>query len=357
MMRKVCAALLVGLLGLAATAMGDGVTLKNGDRLTGKVTGADDKQLTLKTDYAGEVSVPWSNVEEVSTQKPVYVLTVKKQSVGGTISLEGTNLVVHTASQGAVTVPLADVSLLRPAEGQDEFEKMLHPGLAHDWKGAVNLGFAMARGNSNTTNLNLAGNADRKTLADEFVISESSVYTTSAATATGGAGGVTADAILGEVRYQRDITPRMFSSASGDFTHDALQDLVLRSIYTGGLGWHAIKNPETTLDVLSGLNYTRESYSNSIKVDRNLAAVTLSELLTKKVNKGTLLTQDFNFYPDLSNPGEYRFALDAAATTKINSWLGWQISISDRYVTNPPIPGTTSNEFILSTGVSLSFMH
>lgn len=355
---------LMVLLGWASAAWGDSVTLKNGDRLTGTITGTDGKQLTLKTDYAGDLNVPWTNVQEVTTQKPVYVITTKKQMVSGTISIEGANLIVHTASQGAVTVPLADVAALRSGEEQDAYEKTLHPGLDRDWKGGANLGYAMARGNSDTTSLNIAVNADRKTLSDEITIYESSVYTTNGATAAGGPTGVTADAILGGVKYARNVTPRFFAFASGDFTHDALQDLVLRSIYTGGAGWHAINNPNTTFDLLAGVNYTRETYSSGaavgapgVSVARNLPGITLGEILMHKLGGSTTLTEDFNFYPDLSDLGEYRFALDAGAVTKIKKWLGWQITVSDRYVTNPPIVGTKSNDFILSTGLNFSFAH
>lgn len=356
--------LLAVLLACAPLTMGDSVTLKNGDRLTGTVTGTDGKQLTMNAADAGVVNVAWSNVQEVATEKPVYVVTAKKQTVSGTISLEGTNLVVHTAAQGAVTVPLGQVTIIRSAEAQDAYEKGLHPSLARDWKGGVNVGYAMARGNSNTTSLNVAVNAGRKTLSDNVTVYESSVYTTNGATVAGGPTGVTADAILGGVRYERNFTKRAFAFAGGDFTHDALQDLVLRSIYTGGAGWHAIVNPKTTLDLLGGVNYTRETYSStaaagtpSVSVARNLPGITAGEVLMRKLGANTTLTEDFNFYPDLSDLSEYRFALDARAVTKIKSWLGWQISVSDRYVTNPPIIGTKSNDFILSTGLNFSFAH
>jgi putative salt-induced outer membrane protein YdiY len=66
---------------------------------------------------------------------------------------------------------------------------------------------------------------------------------------------------MGGIKYDRNFTKRLFGFGSGDFTHDELQGLNLRSIYTGGLGWHWINTPNTTLDLLGGINYTRETYS------------------------------------------------------------------------------------------------
>ena len=48
---------------------------------------------------------------------------------------------------------------------------------------------------------------------------------------------------------------------------------------------------------------------------------------------------------------------DAASVTKINKWLGLQLAISDRYVSNPPIVGTKSNDVIFSTGINFAFAH
>ena len=229
----------------------------------------------------------------------------------------------------------------------------------------MNIGLALARGNSDTTNLNTGLNADRKTLSDEIKVYTSSIYTTNGATTSGGPGGVTADAFLGGARYDRNLTPRIFVFGSGDFTHDALQNLDLRSIYSGGLGWHAINRPNTTFDLLGGVNYTRETYSsgatvgspNGTNVGRNLPGLTAGEDFTHKFGPSTTFTEHFDFYPDLSDIGQYRFALDSGLVTKINKWLGWQTTFSDRYVTDPPILGTKSNDVIFATGLNIAFSH
>jgi putative salt-induced outer membrane protein YdiY len=259
-------------------------------------------------------------------------------------------------------VALADVKQIRSQAGETAYEKSLHPPLYDAWKLGVNFGFALARGNSNTTTLNTGFNADRKTMDDEITLYESSVYTTS--NVPGVSSGVTANEVLGGAKYDRNITKDMFAFVSGDFTHDALQDLILQQIYTAGLGWHAIDTPGTTLDVLAGLNYTRASYSAGLTstgattgVDQNLAGVTMGEDFMHKFNKVATATEQFYFYPDLSNTGQYRFSLDSALNTKINTWLAWQVAFSDRYITNPPILGTKSNDAIFTTGLNITFNH
>ena len=352
-------ALLFVFLAAVSASMADSVTLRNGDHLSGTIVTSDGKDVTLKTDYAGEVKISWSAVKEVASDKPLFVVTGDK-TVNGVISTDGTNLIVHSASSGEVQVPFGKITVVRPADQQAAYEKTLHPSLAQGWKGGVTIGLAIARGNSDTTSLSSGFTADRKTLNDELTIYESSIYTSNG----GVNSGTTANSILGGIKYDRNFSKRLFGFVSGDFTHDELQGLNLRSIYSGGLGWHWINNPNTTLDILGGINYTRETYSSSttatttgVNVNRNLPGITTGEVFMHKFGKSTVVTQDFYFYPDLSSIDQYRFSVDFASVTKINKWLAWQFSLSDRYVTDPPIVGTKTNDVILSTGLNVSFAH
>jgi putative salt-induced outer membrane protein len=151
---------------------------------------------------------------------------------------------------------------------------------------------------------------------------------------------------------------------------NALQELDLRGVYGGGLGYHAIKSDNTVLDFLAGLNYTHETYSNgalivpatvpptftSYGVTNKFAALTLGEELMHKAGKTTVITEKLYFFPDLSDTGEYRATFDFGTVTKISKWLGWQNQFSDIYVSNPPV-GTKKNDLILTTGLNFSFTH
>lgn len=87
---------------------------------------------------------------------------------------------------------------------------------------------------------------------------------------------------------------------------------------------------------------------------RARCGVTAGEDFMRQFGKITTLTEQFYFYPDLTNTGQYRFAFDVGLATKINKWLGWQTTASDRFLSDP-IPGTLRNDLILTTGVNLSF--
>ena len=149
-------------------------------------------------------------------------------------------------------------------------------------------------------------------------------------------------------------------------THDVLQHLSLQSIYTLGLGFHVLAKPNTTLNLLGGLNYTRETYGSEAvvpgvppgtRLTRDLAAATVGDDFVRRFGPSVTLNEHFEFYPDFSDPGQYRFALDSSAATKVRKWVAWQITVSDRFVSDPPALGTKRNDFILSTGLNFTFAH
>lgn len=349
-------AMMMLLLLTPVAAVADTIVLQNGDHVTGTFVSADGKTMAIKTPYEGQISLDWANVSQIVVTGPVYV-TSGQRMLNGTISKVSDTLVVHT-STGDVTVPLAQVTAVRSQEEQNAYEDSLHPPFTRNWAGGAALGLTLARGNSDTTNLTTSFTLGRKTLNDLIALSESSVYTTSTPAAT-----VSADAIIGTALYHRNLSKNLFAFVSADFVHDQLQGLNLRQIYSAGLGRNLINSPNTTLDVEAGLNYTRESYSGTatlapgLTINRNLVAITTGEDFTHRFSKVTSLDEHFFFYPDLSNPGQYRFTLTTDANTRISSWLSWQISLNDLYVSNPPIPGTKSNDVILSTGLAVTFHH
>jgi putative salt-induced outer membrane protein len=347
--RLVLALASVALFSLLSSA--DQITLKNGDRLTGTVTKADDKTLVLKTDAMGEVTIQRSSIDSITSESPLHVATKEGKTVVGPVNTSDGNLAVTTTSGEIVSVPQAEVTTLRNDQEQAAYDKTLHPTLLQGWNGGANIGFALTRGNSETKNLALAFTADRKTLHDEITMYANTVYSTN--DAAGATPSVTANVTQGGARYDRNFTKVLFGFGSADFQSDALQALNLRSVLGGGLGLHVINTSRTTFDLLGGLNYTRENY---VDLNRNFAALTLGEEFTRKLGAGTVLTEKGYFFPDLSETGQYRGTFNFGTVTKLGKWLGWQNSFGDIYVTNPPA-GKKDNDLLLTTGLNFSFTH
>jgi putative salt-induced outer membrane protein YdiY len=354
------------MLALSAALFADQVTLKNGDRLTGTVVKSDGTTLVLHTDAAGDVTIQFATIQEIKTDQELHVSAKGGKSAVGPVTTTDGKIEIATKTNGTVEVPKDDVTIIRNDAEQLAYDKSLHPGLAHGWTGGANVGFSIARGNSETENLALAINAVHPTLNDKITLYLSSIDTQNDLATPS----TVANLVQGGLRYDRNLNPRVFAFAAGDFMSNALQFLDLRQVYTGGFGYHAIKSDPTTFDILAGINYTHETYSNgplnvpatippsyvSYGVTNKFAALTLGEEFDHKFGKSTVMTENAYFFPDLQNTSDYRATFNFGTVTKISKWLGWQNQFGDIYVSNPPI-GAKSNDLILTTGLNFSFTH
>src|SRR5580704_53766 len=243
-------------------AFADQITSKNGDHLTGTVVKSDGKTVVLHTEFAGDVTVQFAAITQITTDKALHVALKNGQTVVGAITTSDGKLEVTPKTGGPVETPADSIVAIRNDADQLAYEKSLHPGLLEGWKGAANVGFSFTRGNSQTENLALAFNAARATSTDKLSLYTNAVYGTNQLATPS----TTANTEAGGIRYDHNINPRMFGFVGADFTSNALQDLNLRSVGSVGFGFHAIKSDQTTLDFLAGGNFTDENYTETIIV-------------------------------------------------------------------------------------------
>src|SRR5690242_14652121 len=145
-MGKLCLSLLL-LCCCCAMLNAEQVTLKNGDRITGAIVSLDSKKLTVKTEYAGVITIDWDSVAQFTSAQPMVVTRTDKQTVSGPVTAQESSVVV-TAPAGPQTIPQADVAFIRSPADQAAYEKSLHPGPLEGWSGGGTFGVALARGNS-----------------------------------------------------------------------------------------------------------------------------------------------------------------------------------------------------------------
>lgn len=331
----------------AAGLRAEEVSLKNGDHLSGAIVSMDGKKLVLKTTYAGDVSIDWAEVSQFSSDKqPLVVTKANKQLMSGTVTAEGSDLLVAT-TQGVQRVPRADVATMRSPVDQAAYEKSLHPGMLEGWTGGGSFGLALARGNSQTTNLALGFDSTRKTAKDAWVLKATSIYSSDAKL-----GATTANSLGGLIRYDRNLTKRWFAYGAFAGMYDELQNLDYRIMPGAGLGFHAIASPATTLDLLGGLGYTRESYSNG--VTNNLLTAILGDEFTHKLGPSTSITQSLYYLPSLNDTSNYRVNFTFGIATKLHRWLTANANFVDQYISQPVL-GNKKNDVIFTTGLGFTF--
>jgi putative salt-induced outer membrane protein YdiY len=329
----------------------DQIAMKNGDRLTGAIVKFDGKALTVKSDYAGDLTIKWDAVSGVTSTQPLNIGLKDGQVVVGTVITQNDSFAVRTVSSGTVSAPIASVTFIRSKDEEAAYEaneaRYKNPRLIDLWTAHLALGFAKATGNSKTTNLSVNATAVRETTLDKTSVYFTSIYANST---TDGVASTTANAQRGGFSYQLNITPRLFGFGGADFESDEFQSLDLRFVPGGGLGYHVIKNASSTFDIFGGGTLDKEYYYHN--VTRSYGEAQVGEDYLYKMSKSTTLHERVVLYPNLSDTGQLRLNFDASSDTKLRKWLAWQVSISDRYISNP-LPRNLRNDLIITTGVNL----
>jgi len=344
----------------AVSAMADQVTLKNGDRLTGAIVKSDAKTLLIKTEFAGDVNVQWDAVSAIVSSQPLHLALKDGQTIVGTVNQADNKVEVATKETGPVTASKDAVTAVRNDAEQkaydEQIERLRHPHLTDFWSGLLDTGLSLTRGNSESLTYSLAGKAARVTERDKLTVYTNAIYAKSTANDVSS---TTAHAIRGGIRGDLNVSEKLFVFAFTDFEYDAFQHLDLRNVIGGGMGYHVIKSARTTFDVFGGGSFDQEYFSPNpptepTSVTRKSGEIVAGEELNTKVNSRTTLSERFSIYPNVSDLGQYRYQFDVSAATKLKNWLSWQITFSDRFLSNP-LPGLKQNDLLLSSGIRLTF--
>jgi putative salt-induced outer membrane protein YdiY len=219
-------ALAAALVLCAAAAHADTVTLRNGDRLSGKVLHKSGDVLTFQTSYAGKVKIRWSEVRSITTDAPLDVM------------LEGDSepkrIVLSPDS-----VETSRIAYLNPRPEES--------GRGVTYKGRLAVAASATRGNSSSSNLH--GEAAFNARAKDFryglkarldQAKDTGQTVTSNWRATG--------------HYDHFLAPKRFVYGRGSAERDRFRDIKLRTTAGGGYGWQLYDTDRTQLAIRGGVD-------------------------------------------------------------------------------------------------------
>jgi putative salt-induced outer membrane protein YdiY len=345
-------AFLIFLLAVCA-AHADVVRLKNGDQITGSIIKLNDKELVVKTEYAGDVKIKREMVSALQTTDPVNVTLKDGQSLIGPLKTYDDVFEVTTVTAGIIKGKQEDLTLFRSKSDQDsylkELERLRNPRLVDLWTGSVDLGYAQARGNAITSTISSGAKATRSTSRDAINATFFSLYSSNR---TGGANVLAANSIRGGIKYDMNVTPKWYAFVSTDLEFDQFQSLDLRFVPAGGLGYNIFKKRDSTWAVFGGGSMNREFFNSGL--NRTSAEVLFGNDLAHKFGGIFTITEKTVFFNNVSAAGNYRLNADLALAAALRKWVSFQIATSNRYLSNP-LPGRKTNDILVTTGIRLTF--
>jgi putative salt-induced outer membrane protein len=327
----------------------DTVVMKNGDKLTGTVVTTNEKNVVFKSELAGEVSIAWDNITEISSTTPVVVTLSDGKTISGTVRTEGANIVTTPSTGEPATFPKEQITAVRSVEGQTKFEEIrnreLNPGFLDLYTGFYDFGVAFARGNSETSAYNSSAKLNRITANDNFGIHFNQIF---ASNSTSGESVTTAQAVRGGWNYARNISRKWFLQGFNDYEYDKFQNLDLRVVVGGGLGYYFFKDDRGLLSLAGGGSWNREQFATGLL--RNSSEIYIAQEWVQRLNRMFSIQEKLVFFPNLSNTGAYRINFDTTLAAQFNRLFSLQFALSDRFLSNP-LPGRRQNDVLYTSGI------
>lgn len=341
---------------LSPVLRADVLKYKNGDTLQGSWERVQGGNLIFKSDSVGEITVPAEQIESFVTTTPATALLPDESSVDGTLEFAGKWELVPASPSGAA--PIENFIAIYPTSSFSQLERKVHSPLYRNWGGAANLGYSLITGDTQSRSFAAAVNAMRKQpdvdglpvkWRTTFFLTTLFSHARSSATAAE----VSSKTFSSGLRQDRLFAASNFVFALGQFDYIQPQGIALRQTYGGGLGRDLLSKPNLKFSLLGGMTFVRTDFIGAVPVENSGEALA-GESLTAKLTKFLVLQHDFNFYPNLTQTGEYRFDTNTSLAVPLRKRFSLSVSYLDFFLSNPQ-PGSHENNATLSTGLGVTF--
>lgn len=308
------------------------VTLKNGDRISGKIVEETAESVTIETGYAGKLTIGRAYIEAIADE--------------GNAEARG-----QESPKEAAAPPPSDNKAASTAVAFKQPNRIFgggFKGLLEGWEGNANVGFSFTSGNSNSSTMSTGIRAVKSGGRDNLTVYARSLWHSN----RGNGHMVTLqNAFWGGARYDRNVSRNLFGFLSYDFERDRPRGLNLRSVAGSGIGRHVVRNETTEMDLLVGgaWNRTWQAGENT-NTPEAIAGINLKHRFHERLK----LQNSTTFYQNVTDRGEYRVILDTTLSADVTKRVGVFITVGDRF-NNDPYRAARRNDFLFTTGMKWNF--
>ena len=344
-----------------AKSQPDNLLLRDGERLIGQVTGGDSSKLEFHSDLVGDVAVKWSDVQELHTNQKLAIIPkgvkLRRRDVAatapqGTVSATAEALTVTRDTGETQTQPVTNVAHIVDAP---TFARNIahNPGFLEDWTGTVTAGASLVEATQNSRSFTTGIALVRGIPPESWLEKQSRTeldFTSSYGTVTQpNTPTVKTNILHAGLQQDEYFSPSLFGFGQALFDHNYSQGLTLQQTYAGGIGWTAISNSATSLDLKAGMSYVKQQFTTGPTQD--LIGSIFSESYMRHFHRGWTLAQQLNITPAWNNTNAWAANGSVVFTMPLYKRFNFTTGIIDAYLNDPP-PGYKKNSFQFTTGVT-----
>lgn len=315
----------------------------NGDRLSGSWLKVEGTAIDYHSDALGDISVPVAKVAGLTIDQPVVVV-LHNASVLRASSAQFADGSWTVDTQGRpVKVAAGDVASILPAASYHAAVSE-HPWEPwRGWKGNAALGFSLQNGDQTAHTVSVGMNAVRRQpnlegVAERWRTTYAFNLLFAAASTKGET--ISSNSLTASLRQDYFFKPHNFLFVLGQADHIQSQNLYLQQTYGGGYGRDLLTGTRVELSLLAGASFANQKFLKTPA--QQFAEALVGEHATILLTKRIHLDDAFNFYPNLTARGQYRFDTTAALAFQLVKRLTANFGLTDFYVSHIPSGSTTT---------------
>jgi putative salt-induced outer membrane protein YdiY len=216
------------------------------------------------------------------------------------------------------------------------------------WGGDASVGLALARGNTETTNLSI-------TLSAKGPLSDAIDNTNKAYFLLNREKDITNAESMGlESQIQWKHTARFFSYYGIQGLRDRFKNYSYRLLPGLGIGYKIITSENLQLSANTGLSQVFTKYYDSEETD-SYTGLSLGNEFTWKVSATAEISQSLNLNADISELSHYFLQIEISLASAITKGLSVKLTMMDKYDNKPVGVDIKKNDISFIAGLSVKF--
>ena len=216
------------------------------------------------------------------------------------------------------------------------------------WGGDAALGFAVARGNTDTTNMSF-------TFSVKGPMSKSIDNTNKAYFLLNKEGGITNAESMGlDSQIQWKHTERFFSYYGIQGLRDKFKNYSYRILPGLGVGYKILTLENFQLSASAGLSQVFTKYYDSEETD-SFTGITLGNQFTWKISPTAEISQTLSLNTDISELDRIFLQFDISLVSAITKGLSVKLTLMDKYDSKPVGKDIKKNDVSFIAGLSAKF--
>ena len=221
-------------------------------------------------------------------------------------------------------------------------------GGENKWSGDAAVGLALARGNTDTTNLFL-------TFSIKGPLSKSIDNTNKAFFLLNKENDITNAESMGlDSQIHWKHSARFFSYYGIQGLRDRFKNYSYRILPAVGVGYKVVANEKVQLSATAGLSEVFTKYYDSGDTD-SYTGIAVGNQLIWKISEGAEISQTLDLNSDISELNHYFLRFEASLATAITKGLSVKLTLMDNYDNKPIGEGIKKNDISLIAGLSAKF--